>query len=427
VRFRLLAIALEITALACARGDRSGSAGYALQARGGTYHDGSGRAGLAVVATLRDERTGEGPALPWSATVRDGAGGVASGTYATAGRGSYAMWWWPEVALRDDAYVVTASDGAASAEASFAGATGPELPLPAPELAPDASRVDWPAVPGAASYACRVHGIDGTLQLEAVLTAPGCDLSPLPPGGYAASVLAFSADLPSVAASSDPTPALPPRFDVSEARLAFVRPDPGAPPLLATAAGGAIDFGSGTRGIAVWLSLRTADGTPPTSPWPVSVIGPSIPPESPLTFTYHANFPRQMVWSYEIPATPGTYWLAAGSSVVATFTLGVPAQLPFVVDAAASPRAPGSADVSWTAVEGAKAYLVSAWDHDLGTLVASMWTPPPPARFPNGSFVTGTAYDVVVAATDADMSGATVPSSFAVSEYPFLPASFVAE
>jgi hypothetical protein len=145
-----------------------------------------------------------------------------------------------------------------------------------------------------------------------------------------------------------------------------------------------------------------------------------------MTFTYY-GFPRQMTWSYEVPATPGTYWVAAGSSVVATFTLGIPAPLAFVVDATATPGTLGSADVSWTTVDGAQAYLASAWNQDLGAQAASMWVGSPPARFPNGSFSAGTTYDVFVAATDADMSGATVPSNFAVSEYLLLPASFVAK
>ncbi len=180
-----LAIALEFAVLVSACGGGPGPPGYALQACGGTHQDGSGRTGLAIVPTLRDERSGEGPGSPWSTTLRDGAGEVGSRTYAAGGWGSYAIWWWPDVALRDDSYVLTASDGAASVEATFAGATGPELPLAVPQLAPDASRVDWPAVPGAASYACRVYGIDGTLQLEMVVAEPGCDLSALPPGGYA--------------------------------------------------------------------------------------------------------------------------------------------------------------------------------------------------------------------------------------------------
>lgn len=54
---RSLAIAIEIAALACACGDRSGPPRYELQASGGTYQDGSGRTGLAVVATLRDRQS----------------------------------------------------------------------------------------------------------------------------------------------------------------------------------------------------------------------------------------------------------------------------------------------------------------------------------------------------------------------------------
>jgi hypothetical protein len=360
--------------------------------------------------------------------VEDGDGEVASATYGTGGAGSYEAWWWPDVVLRDGEYVVTAFDGSASVATTFAGAAGPYLPLPAAELAPDASRIDWPDVPGAASYACRVHA-SGALQLELVSREAGCDLSTLPPGGYAASVVAFSADLVALGESAGPRPSLPERFDVSEARLAFVRPADGAA-LIVHAAGGAVDSTIPPRGLAVWLSIAAADGSPTATAWDVAVVGPSLPPEAPLEFTYHANFPRQMVWSYDVPAVPGTYSLVAtsGSSAVSVpFTVGAPDPLAFVLDAAASPRAGGSADVTWTPVGGARAYLVDVWDRAAGAPAASMWIPSPPARFPTESFAPGVEYDVYVAATDADMSGATLPDGFAVSLYPFLPAGFVAE
>ncbi len=418
------AFTIALVAPAC----RDEADGFALTTRGGTYRDGSGRAGLAILATLRDA-SGSGPSRPWNATIRDGTGYVASATYARGGAGSYEVWRWPEVAARDlEPYTVAASDGDATATAAFSTGVATVLPQPEAVLAADSSRIDWAAVPGAESYACRVH-VAGALHLETLSREPGCDLSGLPPGGYTASVLAFSADLVALADDHARTPALPERLDIAEAELAFVRPDPGSDPLVVLAAGGAFDDGTSGRTLAVWLSIRSPDGTPTASSWNVSVVGPGLPPEAPLSFTYHANFPRRLVWSRAVPATPGTYFVTAtaGSSVFAAFSLGSPAGIPFVLDAAASPRPSGSARVTWTPVEGARAYLVSAWDSTRGALAASFWVPAPPAQFPGGSFVPGVAYDVFVAATDADMSGATAPGQFAVSEYPYLPASFVAE
>lgn len=399
---------------------------YALQARGGTYQDGSGRLGLAVLATMRDA-AGEGPGGPWAGTLSDGGGALAAPVYPGGG---YAAWWWPEIAPRDgERYRLSLSDGQAQTAAAFGVSTAAILPLPEPALAADASRIDWPPVTGAASYACRIFE-GGAVVLEAQGSAPGCDLGSLPPGGYAASILAFNADLAALAASRDPLPPLPPQFNVSEARLGFVRPEAGAPATTVLAAGGAFDFGTSTRGLALWLSIRQADGAPTAVAWTASVTGPPISPASPATFTYHANFPRQMVWSYDIPAIPGVYALTAASgagAVATTFAVGDPPWLPFVVDAAAVAGSQGSASVDWTPVAGARAYLVEVWDSLLGASAASQWVLAPPAQFPKDTFVAGTAYQAYVAATDADMSGATVPLQVSVSEYPYLSAGFVAE
>ncbi len=413
------------TALAGCPSSRD-EARYALQVRGGTYQDGSGRLGLAVLATMRDA-AGEGPSGPWAGTLSDGGGPLAAPVYSGGG---HAAWWWPEIAPRDgERYGLSLSDGQTQVAAGFAASPAATLPLPEPALAADASRIDWPAVAGAASYACRVFE-SGALVLETQGPAPGCALGSLPPGGYAASVLAFSADLAALAASRDRLPSLPQRFDVSEARLAFVRPEAGAPATTLLAAGGAFDFGTSTRGLALWLSIRGPGGTPTTSAWTVSVTGPPISPATPVTFTYHANFPRQMAWSYDIPAIPGVYALTAVSgatAVATTFAVGTPPWLPFVIDAVATARARGSAAVDWTPVAGARAYLVDVWDPLLGRSAASQWVLAPPAQFPDYTFIAGTAYQAYVAATDADMSGATVPLQVSVSEYPYLSAGFVAE
>lgn len=423
---RTLAVVVAIAAAACSR--EHGGGAYQLDVRGGTYQDGSGRIGLAVLATLRD-RSGRGPDAPLTATISDGTGPLAEATYAAGEGGSYAAWWWPELAVRDgERYALAASAAGGSFRADFSASTADGLAVPAPVLAGDAAALAWPEVPGAASYACRVYA-DGALQLEALVRAPACDVSALPPGAYTASVLALSADLGAIAASPEPSPPLPGRFDVSEGRLAFVRPAGTAPAVSLAVAGGVLDYGTSTRGLAAWLSIRAPDGSPTASAWDVSVVGPGLSAAAPLTFAYPARFPRQMVWSYDVPATPGTYALTATSgdqAISATFTVGAPTSLPFVLDAAAAPAGTLGARVDFGAVAGARAYLVDVWDPAAQRTVASQWVPAPPAVFPDGSFVDGTAYDVYVAATDADMSGATVPLGFSVSEYPYSPAGFVA-
>lgn len=420
-------VPFALAALTACSGD-SEAEPYRLAVRGGTYQDGSGRVGLAVLATLRDGR-GAGPATSGTASVSDGAGPLAEGVYPAGAAGSYAAWWWPEVAVRDgERYALDVTSESLSVRSDFSASTSGGLALPQPALSPDASAITWSAVPGAASYACRVYA-DGALQLDVAVREPTCDLSALPPGAYVASVLALSVDLAAIAGSDAREPSLPARFDVSEARLAIVRPADDSPALTLSAAGGAFDFGTSTRGLAVWVAIAGADGVATDLPWEVTVVGPQLPASDPVAFTYPARFPRQMVWSYEIPATPGVYALTATSGALAlstTFSVGDPAPLPFVLDATAEPAGSGGAAVSWTPVTGAHAYLVDVWDPATGEAVMSQWVAAPPARLPDGSFAAGVSYDVYVAATDADMSGGSLPAGFAVSEYPYAPASFTA-
>ena len=421
------AIACAALLAGCGGGSRPVQPGrYALQARLGVYQDGSGRAGLAVLATLRDD-TGAGPSVPWSAAVSDATGTIAVAEYAGAGAGSYAAWWWPEVAVRDGVrYTLTLSDGETSVATIVRGSSATGLPLAAPVLSADSSRIEWNAVAGAAGYACRVYQ-SGAIQLDGASAGPGCDLSTLPPGGYSASILATGANLAQISASTAQTPALPSVFDVSESRIAFVLPEAGGTAFEMLAAGGAYDFGTSERGLAFWVAIREPGGTATTRPWTVSVTGPGISPSAAPTFEYQANLPRMMKWSYGIPATPGSYSLTATSGttgLTAGFQIGYPQALPFVVDASATAGASGSAQVTWSPVEGARAYLVDVWDRAYGTQAASMWVAAPPAQFQPYTFTTGRAYDVYVAATDVDMSGGTVPTQVSVSEYPFIHASF---
>src|SRR5512133_3278381 len=85
-----------IAAVLAAGCDRAPAPPYALVARAGVYDDGSGRDGLAVVATLRDA-SGRGPSSTWDGALSSPAGRVATPSYSGAGPGSFAAWWWPGV------------------------------------------------------------------------------------------------------------------------------------------------------------------------------------------------------------------------------------------------------------------------------------------------------------------------------------------
>ena len=71
---------------------------FVLNATAGTWSDGSGRMGLALLATLRDDH-GAGPDSAWMGSLLDPSGAtLASGfSYDDGAPGSVAVWWWPEV------------------------------------------------------------------------------------------------------------------------------------------------------------------------------------------------------------------------------------------------------------------------------------------------------------------------------------------
>ena len=75
VRIRTIASVVARVALLAAVGcgGSTNTEQYALEARLGVYDDGSGRAGLSALVTLRDE-SGAGPDAPWNVSIRDGSG-----------------------------------------------------------------------------------------------------------------------------------------------------------------------------------------------------------------------------------------------------------------------------------------------------------------------------------------------------------------
>ena len=405
-------------------------AGYRLQMSSGAYADGSGRRGQALLATFRDAQ-GRGPAEPWTATLSDERGPLGQPfSYDSAALGSYGAWWWPDIGLGGGepyTLTLTRADGvrlSGALRASFSDGLDP----PRVDLSADGARLLWDVVDGAQSYACRVYS-DGQLQLSTYVLEPGCDVSALPPGSYSASVLALGANLPALSLDTSQAPVLPAEFHVSEGRMAFAAGG-GAGVLRAGVAGGSIDYGSSTSGLAVWLSLTGVDGTPLAEPWTVEILGPGLPAQAPLQLTYPASARQYLFWSYETPALEGRYTLAATSSagsLSTTFSIGYSESLPVVTDAVAAAQPSGGARVTWTAVAGARTYYVSAWPEGAASLASSLWVTTPDAHFPSGTFTTGQRYDVYVAATNVDLTSLVAPTRVLVSENTYLPASFVAE
>ncbi len=392
---------------------------YALEASGGTYNDGSGQPGVAVVATLRDS-SGTGPAAAWNGTLSDGSGPRADVTYADDSSGSYAALWWPDLPFAPGSLGLALQGDGGSAGVSFSLADGALLPFPAVALSADGATLSWSEVAGAAAYECRVRDAGGIVGSTAGAVT-SCAVGDLPDGSYQASILAYSRDLAAIGADFSQRPALPARFDVSEGRLSFLRAG-AAPAVVLEAAGGAIDWGIGERTFAVWLSILNADGTPNANTWTVSVNGASL--SSPIVFTYPGNFPRFLSWSYYDAATPGLYTVSASSSagtIASAFSIGAPAALDIPTGVSATGGANGSASIDWNAVTGAHSYLASVWQG--AAFVTSQWVSSPPASWPQGTFTSG-LYDVYVAATDADMVGGARPAQVAVAENTNAPGGF---
>ena len=405
--------------------------GLVLRLTGGSYSDGSGRVGLALLATFRDVQ-GRGPTEPWSATLSDSHGALTSSFVYPAGTepGSHVPWWWWNVGLAPgETYRLELSraDGV-SISASFTAPDSQGPPVPSVTLSADGARLTWEPVPGAASYGCQVFK-DGTLQLSWRGSAMECDLSALPTGTYTASVLAFSTSLEALAADVSQRPPLPMEFHVSEGRLAFSRGQEPGTTLRVGAAGGALHYGRTQPGLALWVGLIRADGTPLEEGGTVELIGPGLRSETPLRFSYPPRARQHLVWSYDTPPLLGRYTLTArvGAQVLSTsFSIGELGSLAAPLDVKAVSSASGGSRVSWQAVAGARTYYVSVWDNQ-GSLTAVQWASEASASFAAGTFEAGRVYDVYVAATDVDLASTTMPTRVTVSENTYLPANFIAQ
>ncbi|MBF5041333.1 hypothetical protein FGE12_02970 [Aggregicoccus sp. 17bor-14] len=428
-----LALTLALLGAGCggtpALGEDTGQ-GLVLQVTGGSYEDGSGRVGLALLATLRDAG-GHAPTESWTGALSDSRGPLGVNlSYPVGGEGgSYGAFWWPDVGFAPgETYALTLTRGdGATLSAHFVAPGGAGLAVPEVDLTPDGERLDWAPVSGAQGYGCEVYAA-GNLQLGVSSASPGCDVSALPTGSYSASVTAFGASWDALRADAAQRPKLPAAFHVSEGQFAFARGASGTT-ARAAATGGGFFYGRVQPGLAVWLSLTRADGTPFAASAPVEVVGPGLSADAPLRFTYPANATHYLLWSYDAQALQGTYTLSAsvdGQRLSTRFTLAEPAPLAAPANASATPASSGGARVVWDSVATARSYYVSAWDR-AGTFVAGQWSATPDVRFGSGTFSAGKIYDVYVAATDVDESSVSRPERLSVSENTYLPASFTAQ
>lgn len=406
--------------------------GLALQLAGGTYSDGSGRVGLALLTTLRDAQ-GRGPEAGWTGSLRDSAGVLAPVISYEADRevGSYGAWWWPDVgAASGESYTLTLQRAPGEeVQASFTLADDAGLSVPELTLAAQGTQLSWAPVPGAAGYACRVYA-GGSLQLAASSDTPACDISSLPEGAYSAEVLAFSTSLEALHADGAQRPQVAPAFHVSEGRLAFAKGQDASATHVAAAAGGPLHYGRTQPGLALWTRLTRADGTPFAVAGEVELVGPGLRADAPLRFSYPAGVSQHLVWSYDASPLPGLYTLTArvdGQTLSTRFSIGELAELSQPTEVQVVPASSGGADVSWAPVTGARTYYVSVWDNVTWTLKAARWTTEPTLRFDSGSFAAGRSYDVFVAATDVDLASASTPTRVAASENTYLPTTFSAQ
>jgi len=417
---RWAAAVLVAWALACGPG-----VPYELRVAPGTYNDGSGALGLALLATARDGQ-GAGPGDDLSGTVESDGQVVEAGFVYPSGARAVA-WWWPSLpASPGSSYEVKLGGPAADLSVAATVPSTEPLAAPEPELSTDGAAILFPAVTGASAYRCLLLS-GGAIQLDVTSAQPLCDVSALPPGSYSAEILALSADPQALAGASGQRPELPRSFDVASRALGFAVGD-GTAVVQARAAGGSILYGGATPGLAFYLSIDD----PQLRAWNLEVLGPGIPAGSPLRSTYPAGAVQLVTWTYDVPATSGTYSLVAtsGNAAVSTrFTVGTPRALAIPSGVTVQNPASGGCTVSWPPVEGAVAYYVSAWAHVSGNFAAGQWVTSANVSFPPGTFTPATAYDVYVAAADVDptSSPAARPSQISISENTYLPVTFIAQ
>ncbi len=123
--------------------------------------------------------------------------------------------------------------------------------------------------------------------------------------------------------------------------------------------GGTLNDGSGANGLVVLATLRDSEGYGPTYPWTVTITGPDIPADNPLTVNYEMG-QSYMSWEwYGFEPSSGTYRATATNhdgSVTVYYDFSITNNSTI---ARPSPGASTSGNIvtlSWSAVTGASSY-----------------------------------------------------------------------
>ncbi len=416
--------------------------GYTLMASGGTVNDGSGVAGLSVLASLRDSQ-GWGPVQSWTITITGP--GVSGNTalvmeYTDPRIGSYMSWEWSGIDPQPGTYTATATNGAVTIHYDFsvlasvihrpavnAGSSGGDISL------------SWPSVSGAASYsyvACSpaYDCISGMTTTTSTIISFGT----LTAGDYLIEVKAYATNRIALGSDHSSSPGLAAHENVSEYTFSLpVGGDQISDHYSFSVAGGVLDFGmsgpSGPiNGLAIWTSVQdtTSPGNPaaPAGDWNITVTDPH---GLVLNYLYPSGERHDAYWLYGVePVSGGTYTVSAsyGAAIkTAVFSLAntTPALDPLLYSQINGSLVTNGTNtnlkdinITWPAVTGAHSYYVSLWAEVWNTSskqydyreVWGQWVNTASARVVNGTVATGLWCDVFVTAHEIDMTSAAPPA-----------------
>ena len=401
-------------------GGESATGGFTLKVAGGTLNDGSGKNGLAVLATLRDSK-GNGPGLNggWKVTITT-PGGTTPLTvlYDDDSPASYQIWRWKGLDPAAGIYTATASNGTATLTSSFTINTASTIQRAV--LTKSGNTISWPSVVGAGSYYCKVTDGTGSTVTSGYLNAEPSSASysyllpTLADGSYLVEVSAYIENMPRLMNDLSSSPSLPTQGNISLSSMNLVVAGGTAGSYNLTAKGGTLYMGkdaagTGRYGVVIWSSILTSTATPPAGDWTITVTGPGI--STPLTFTYPGTNSHYVYWDFATLPAAGNYTVTAtspGYTLSAGFSIPNPAaQLPVATNITVTPTA-NSYAISWNAAPGAASYNVNLWATIGGvyTEIEGTWVGGNvfTALVPKSSLTKGTLYDVYVTASSLDMT-----------------------
>ncbi len=406
--------------------------GYTLEVSGGTFNDGSGANGLAVLATLRDA-AGNGPKMPWTLSITGpGFGAPLTESYDDGSPSSYMTWWWNGFAPFSGTYTATATYGPTTLICTFY--IDATKNLSQPVLNKSGNTIFWNSVTGAGSYYYRVTDGTGTdvmtpgyISAAPLQTTYSFQLPSVMTGSYLVEVYAQTTDRAALQNDISASPTLASQENMSLSSLDFVI---GGYTL--DARGGVLyqgqyPAGIDNYGLVIWTSIltTTTPTTPPAGDWTITVNGPDIPGSAPITFTYPATYAQYVYWDYGTVPASGTYTVTGvstgGTTISQTFTIPDPtSQIPVATGLSVTPVSGGGANASWSPVTGANSYYVNVWTctgsaapnfacPNGGTYqeIAGNWVNATSAIIPTGTLTPGVAYDVYVTACQQDMTDTT--------------------